>query len=89
MPLNGAVLDPDKLPIMYAPPLPGAGRYHVVRKGDTLWGIARRYDLSVRDLKQWNDNVRVLRPGQRIELSGYGSAKSRRASKKYKRAKSR
>jgi len=87
VPLNGAVLDPDKLPIMYAPPLPGAGRYHVVRKGDTLWGIARRYDLSVRDLKQWNDNVRVLRPGQRIELSGFGYGKSRRSGKKYKRKK--
>ena len=74
VPLNGAVLDPDKLPIMYAPPLPGAGRYHVVRRGDTLWDIARRYDLSVRDLQQWNDNVRVLRPGQRIELSGHARA---------------
>ena len=74
VPLNGAVLDPDKLPIMFAPPLPGAGRTHIVRKGDTLWGIARRYDLSVKDLRAWNRNVRVLRPGQRIELSGYAYA---------------
>jgi membrane-bound lytic murein transglycosylase D len=86
VPLNGAVLDPDKLPIMYAPPLPGAGRTHVVRKGDTLWGIARRYDLSVKDLRQWNANVRVLRPGQRIELSSYGTAKPRRSSTKYKKS---
>lgn len=78
VPLNGAVLDPEKLPIMYAPPLPGAGRTHIVRKGDTLWGIARRYDLSVKDLRQWNRNVRVLRPGQRIELSGYAYARSDR-----------
>jgi len=81
VPLDGAVLDPDKLTIMYAPPLPGAGRYHIVRKGDTLWGIARRYDLSVKDLRQWNRNVRVLRPGQRIELSGYAYASSERARK--------
>jgi len=78
VPLNGAVLDPDKLPILYAPPLPGAGRVHIVRRGDTLWGIARRYDLSVRDLKQWNGNLRILRPGQRIELSGYGHSMSTR-----------
>jgi membrane-bound lytic murein transglycosylase D len=78
VPLNGAVLDPDKLPILYAPPRPGAGRVHIVRRGDTLWGIARRYDLSVKDLKQWNGNLRILRPGQRIELSGYGQSISRR-----------
>jgi membrane-bound lytic murein transglycosylase D len=78
VPLNGAVLDPDKLPILYAPPLPGAGRVHIVRRGDTLWGIARRYDLSVKDLKAWNGNLRILRPGQRIELSGYGHSMSTR-----------
>ncbi|MDX1375394.1 MAG: transglycosylase SLT domain-containing protein [Burkholderiales bacterium] len=71
VPLNGAILDPQKLPIMYAPPLPGAGRYHVVRRGDTLWGIARQYGIPLDDLKRWN-KVRVLRPGQRVELSGYG-----------------
>jgi peptidoglycan lytic transglycosylase D len=87
VPLDGAVLDPDKLPIMYAPPLPGAGRYHIVRKGDTLWGIARRYDLSVKDLRQWNRNVRVLRPGQRIELSGYAYASSERAKTPHKNKK--
>jgi len=62
VPLNGAVLDPEKLPILYAPPLPRAGRSQVVRKGDTLWGIARGYAVSVSDLKRRND-VRALRPG--------------------------
>ena len=47
----------EKLPIMVAPTLPGAGRFHIVRKGDSLWGIARRYGLSVRDLKRWNGNL--------------------------------
>jgi membrane-bound lytic murein transglycosylase D len=76
VPLNGAVLDPEKLPIMYAPPRPGAGRFHIVRRGDSLWSIARHYDLSVRDLRQWNGNPRILRPGQRVELSSYGQLKS-------------
>jgi len=84
VPLNGAVLDPDKLPILYAP-LPGAGRVHIVRKGDSLWSIARRYDLSVKDLKQWNGNLRILRPGQRIQLSGYGQALSARKQEMRKR----
>jgi len=84
VPANGAVIDPDKLPLLYAPPLPGAGRFHIVRKGDSLWGIARRYGLSVRDLKRWNGNLRILRPGQRIELSGYGQAGRQHQRVKYK-----
>lgn len=85
VPANGAVIDPEKLPIMVAPSLPGAGRFHIVRKGDTLWGIARRYGLSVRDLKRWNGNRRILRPGQRIELSGYGQAGRRHKRVNHKR----
>lgn len=89
VPMNGAVLDPEKLPIMYAPPLPSAyaGRVHVVRKGDSLWGIARRYDLTVKDLRRWNDTGRHLRLGQRLQLSGYGHSKSTRKRTKYKRKK--
>jgi membrane-bound lytic murein transglycosylase D len=91
VPINGAVLDPGKLPIMYAPPLPSAyaGRVHVVRKGDSLWGIARRYDLTVKDLRRWNDTGRHLRLGQRIQLSGYGHSKSTRKRAKTKRRKTR
>ncbi len=28
---------------------------HIVRKGDTLYGIASQYGISVQDLKRWND----------------------------------
>jgi len=39
-----------------------------VQRGDTLWEIASRFDVSVRDLKQWNNirDVRSLRPGDRL-----------------------
>lgn len=44
-------------------------QYHRVRRGDTLWGIARRYDVSVAQLQTWN-NVRGSRilPGQRLRI---------------------
>lgn len=46
------------------------GRVHIVKKGDTLSGIARRYEVSVRRLYQINglNSRSVLRIGQRIRL---------------------
>lgn len=45
---------------------------HRVRRGETLWGIARRHHVSVAQLKAWNPRVgnRPLQPGQRLALSG-------------------
>ncbi len=42
---------------------------YVVKKGDTLWEIARRFDLSVTEIKRWN-NLRgdLIRPRDRIFL---------------------
>lgn len=43
---------------------------HHVRRGDTLWGIARRYGVSVGELQVWNDlggRSRIL-PGQRLRV---------------------
>ncbi len=44
-------------------------RYRV-RKGDSLWKIARRYNLRVADLQRWNGMGRsiVIKPGQRLKL---------------------
>ena len=42
---------------------------HVVRRGETLWELARRYDLQVEDLRRWNDlQGDLVRPGQRLRL---------------------
>jgi membrane-bound lytic murein transglycosylase D len=43
---------------------------HVVRKGDTLYGISRRYAVRVEQIRRWNDIHRAknLRPGSRIKL---------------------
>ncbi len=45
-----------------------------VRRGDSLWTIARRYRLKLDDLLNWNalDAGAVLRPGQVLLLRGRG-----------------
>ncbi len=48
-----------------APLLESAVR-HIVRKGDTLNGIARRYQVRLASLQSWNKGVKILRLGQQI-----------------------
>jgi len=44
---------------------------HVVRRGDNLWTIARRYQLSSRNLAEWNriPADAILQPGQTLSLA--------------------
>lgn len=42
--------------------------YHTVRQGDTLSEIARRYGVSVRQLRSLNDLSGALKPGERIRV---------------------
>jgi membrane-bound lytic murein transglycosylase D len=67
VPINaGAEGDVGMPPIMYAPP---TQRVHIVRRGDTLSGIASRYRVGLSSLKNWNRHIgRYLRVGQRINL---------------------
>lgn len=50
-------------------------RVHVVRAGDTLWGIARRYGVSVPELTAANDMTpqTSLGVGARLEIPGSGA----------------
>jgi LysM repeat protein len=41
--------------------------YHTVRQGDNLWDIARKYQVSVDQIRRLND-VQSLRPGERIRV---------------------
>ena len=69
VPAKGAH-DLGRLPIMYAPPIPVAGPrtfVHTVKAGDTLPGVARRYRVSVDDLRRWN-KIGRLAVGQRLTI---------------------
>ena len=42
---------------------------HVVQRGDSLWSIARKYNVRVNDLKNWNDlGNDTLQPGQALRI---------------------
>ncbi|MGH8457514.1 MAG: transglycosylase SLT domain-containing protein [Stenotrophobium sp.] len=44
---------------------------HIVRAGENLWGLARRYQTSVRQLREWNEleTVSLLKPGQKLRIA--------------------
>lgn len=47
-------------------------RYHEVRKGDTLYSIAKKYGISLNDLIRLNSGLaknQVIQPGQKIMVS--------------------
>jgi membrane-bound lytic murein transglycosylase D len=70
---------PEQPRLPDADPVPGrnanlAVRSHTVRKGDTLPSIAKRYDLTVADLKRLNTlHGERLKPGTRLALTAPSS----------------
>jgi lipoprotein NlpD len=51
---------------------------HIVRDGETLYSIARRYGLSVKQLAAWNNlgDGTMIRVNQRLRLSPPGGART-------------
>ena len=39
-----------------------------VRRGDSLSRIARQHDVTVADIREWNNGIRTIRAGQKIKL---------------------
>ena len=80
LPLKGSSAGAEPLPAVFRqpvlPPARRGGAIHIVRKGETLYGIARRYHVSTDSLLRWN-HVGVLTTGQRL-IVYRGSAKARR-----------
>ncbi len=58
----------------------GTRRYHTVRRGDTISGIATRYGVTWMQIRQWN-NIRgdIIRTGQRLTLYTRGSTRTQPA----------
>jgi D-alanyl-D-alanine carboxypeptidase len=54
----------------------GTGRFHQVRRGDTLYTIANRYGCGIAELKAWN-HIRGNRidPGQKLAVYQGGAGK--------------
>ena len=46
--------------------------YYTIKRGDTLWGISKKYGVSVQNLEDWNNiqNSNLIYPGQRLILYG-------------------
>lgn len=51
--------------------VPGREKYpYTVKRGDTLWDIARKFGVTVTQVRQWNGlgYSRIIRPGQQLNI---------------------
>ena len=53
---------------------------HEVRKGDTLFSIGKRYNVSVKQIRNWNSASQSLRPGQDLVIYVASNTRSRQGS---------
>jgi len=50
----------------------GKTRVHTVRKGETLYSLARHYKVNLADIVTINGSPKTLRPGDRVEIPSDG-----------------
>lgn len=73
---NSLIRPGDRILVNMSQPGTSQTREYTVRRGDSLWTIARRHDVSVRELMRWNglNEGAILRPGQTLTIRGGGNA---------------
>jgi len=54
---------------------------YIVRRGDTIWGIAKAYAVTPEDLRRWNDlgGRAKIHPGQSLRIAGSSAKAGRQA----------
>ena len=66
---NGGVITQPSGPVVVNPPVNVLPSYHLVLKGDTMYNVSRKYNLSVAQLRQMNnmtdDNIKI---GQTLRI---------------------
>ena len=81
LPIKGSDAAAEPLPAVFRQPVQparrGGGLLHIVRKGETLYGISRRYHVSTDSLRRWN-HIGVLTTGQKLIIYGRGSGGTRK-----------
>ena len=51
--------------------------HHTVRRGESLWSISERYNVTVQELFRWNSLKRSrIYPGKRIKIQGQKDSQS-------------
>ncbi len=70
--------------LLTVPSLAGECKYYKVKKGDSLWSIAKKHRVSVSSIREANPSLgRFIKPGQRICIpSGKKVAKKNKSSKR-------
>lgn len=66
---------------LYMQPVKVSPIIHIVQKGDTLYDIAKRYSVNVKELKSWNGNKERLAIGQKLIVRLADSNRSRSITK--------
>lgn len=66
-----------------------AKSFHKVRSGDTLYSIAKKYDVSVKQLAEWNDlkSKAALKTGKKLVVAQDDDVESPRVAKNSKKSK--
>ena len=79
VPVEGSTTRLERMPIMYAPPIPVSIRrvFHTVKPGETLPSIAQRYKVAADDITRWNPRITKATPGQKLMLEVRAPAKGK------------